>query len=220
MTGEGFPPIDALIDDVRNHRTAAAPAVVAARMLTHPRTLKRLTRDERAETDAVLADFALHCDVDAVLAGVELDSDSIGVFRQLFDGGAPALADRLLSRLTGDPAPTLESLLAMQAGVPDVPWIIPAQAVTNRGAAAVPALVAALEAFPLPAREDTGHWMEDETTKYHLMHALERIGAPAAAAVPILEAISDDWDAYRDSRWKADQALKAIAHEPEEASRA
>jgi hypothetical protein len=82
--------------------------------------------------------------------------------------------------------------------------------VAERGAAAVPALLAALAAFPLPAQADTGHWMEDESTKYHIMHALKQIGPAAAAAVPLLEEIAVDWEAYRDTRWQAEQALKAI----------
>lgn len=119
------------------------------------------------------------------------------------------LAGRLLARLTANTA--VESLIEdrQTGGVPDVPWIIAAEAVAEHGAQAVPALVTALESFPVPAQQSED-WMRDESAKYRLMHALKKIGPAASAAVPVLEAISTDAEAYRDSRWQAEQALDAI----------
>jgi hypothetical protein len=134
---------------------------------------------------------------------------TIAVLEKEFRTAAPGTAGRLLERLTGLPAPSIDDLVAMQAGVAGVAWIIPAQALADHGGAAVAPVVAALEAFPFPAR-DTGTWFADESTKYHLMHVLARIGPAAAAATPVLEKISGDHEAYRDSRWKADRALAAI----------
>ncbi|MFJ4866823.1 hypothetical protein [Streptomyces sp. NPDC088748] len=91
-----------------------------------------------------------------------------------------------------------------------MPWIIVAQAVADRGPETVPALIAALQTFPVPAQEETSHWMKDESAKYYLMHALMQIGPAAVAAVPTLEAISNDRKAHRDIRWKANETLTNI----------
>lgn len=163
--------------------------------------------------EAELVRFALECAPEqreeAVLALIENDSTEIvKVCDRLFRADE-GLAGRLLARLTG--GATAESVIEdlRTGGVPGVPWIIAAEAVAARGAEVVPALVTALESFPLPA-EQTEHWMRDESAKYRLMHALWKIGPPAAAAVPVLTAISSDRAAYRDSRWQAEQALEAI----------
>jgi hypothetical protein len=164
--------------------------------------------------EAELVRFALECAVpqreEAVLALVEAgSSEVVKVCGRLFrdDQG---LAGRLLARLAG--STTVESLVEdlRTGGVPGVPWIIAAEAVAEHGAQAVPALVAALESFPVPARQSED-WMRDESAKYRLMHALTKIGPAASAAVPVLEAISADAEAYRDSRWQAEQALDAIS---------
>lgn len=165
--------------------------------------------------EAELVRFALDCAPpqreDAVLALIEIGSGKVvQVCDQLFRGGGDGLAGRLVRRLTGvtpHPDSLIEDLRT--GGVPGVPWIIAAQAVADHGAEAVPALVAALRSFPLPAQQ-TEHWMRDESAKYHLMYALRKIGPAAAAAVPVLAAISSDMAAYRDSRWLAEQALDAI----------
>jgi hypothetical protein len=126
------------------------------------------------------------------------------------------LARRILSRLTLEP-PEPEALTRpMPAGVP---WIVLAQAVGERGATAVPGLIAALAALPLPAvqnrdEEDPGGWMRDEGSKYRLLYALCVIGPPAAAAIPLLEAIADDGEAYRDSWHMAGRALESIRAKP------
>lgn len=88
---------------------------------------------------------------------------------------------------------------------------ITAEAVAEHGALTVPALVAALESFPLPAQQ-TDHLMRDESAKYHLVHVLKKIGPAASAAVAVLESIRSDDEAYRDSRWQAAEALDAISH--------
>lgn len=164
---------------------------------------------------AELVRFALECAApqreEALLALVEAgSSEVIKVCGRLFrdDDG---LAGRLLARLTDDT--TAESLIEdlRTGGVPGVPWIIAAEAVAEHGALAVPALVAALESFPLPAQQ-TDHLMRDESAKYHLVHVLKKIGPAASAAVAVLESIRSDDEAYRDSRWQAAEALDAISH--------
>jgi hypothetical protein len=164
---------------------------------------------------AELVRFALECAApqreEAVLALVATGSrEVVKVCGRLFrdDDG---LAGRLLARLTDGATPTADALIddLRTGGVPGVPWIIAAHAVAEHGAVAVPALVAALKSFPLPARE-TDQWMRDESAKYHLMRALAEIGPAAAAAVPVLTAISRDEDAYRDTRWIAERTLEAI----------
>lgn len=163
--------------------------------------------------EAELVRVALECAgpqrEEAVLALIEIGSgEVVKVCGRLFrdDSG---LAGRLLTRLTDDVA--VESVIEelRTGGVPGVPWIIAAEAVAEHGAAAVPALVAALSSFPVPAQQ-SADWMRHESAKYRLMHALKKIGPAAAAAVPLLEAISTDWESYRDSRWQAEQALDAI----------
>lgn len=85
-----------------------------------------------------------------------------------------------------------------------------AQALGRIGAAAVPALHTALAAFPIPAQEDTGTWFADESTKYWLLSALAEIGAAAAPVTPIVIAMLQDMEGYRDTRHQAKKTLTAI----------
>jgi len=172
--------------------------------------------EQKEAAEAALARFALKAAPpereEAVLALVAIGSSKdVQICDQLFRDDGDGLAGRLLARLTDGAAPTADSLIEAlrTGGVPGVPWIIATRVVADHGADAVPALVTALESFPLPAL-DKEDWMLDESAKYYLIHALMDIGPAAVAAVPVLQAISTDEEAYRDSRWIAKRALAAI----------
>jgi hypothetical protein len=90
--------LEALMEDVRNHRGAPRAAVAAARALAGPDVLKHLNDGEKEKIGATLADFALGCaqplQEDAVLA---LDAVApwhvLSVCKTLFRKGTDQLRD-------------------------------------------------------------------------------------------------------------------------------
>lgn len=120
------------------------------------------------------------------------------------------MAGRLLVHFTGDTDSSIETLLARLPHCDNFHGVLAQEALAEHGAAAVPALLATLRAFPIPARQGTDHWFEDETTKFRVLHALAGIGAAAAPATPTLIALLQDMEGYRDTRHQAKMALIAI----------
>jgi hypothetical protein len=218
----GKPDIDFLVRVVGDHRAdgeasrAAAYALAASGALEEFGDLTEGHDVRRRVTDA-LADLVVNATEsslreDAVIALAAIDRSAAvtacySMFARHRDGSG--MAGRLLVRFTGDTDSSIETLVARLPHCDNFHGVLTQEALAAHGAAAVPALLAALRAFPIPARQGTDHWFEDETTKFRLLHALTKIGAAAAPAIPALIALLQDMEGYRDTRHQAKTALIA-----------
>nr|BFE30829.1 hypothetical protein GCM10010200_030800 [Actinomadura rugatobispora] len=209
--------VEILLEDVRAHWADGPAAVRAARTLGEPGALDAAF--PRAEVVEALETLVVRADDPEVreaaviaLAEIDRDATTTALYRMFdrADGIAAGTAGRLLGHFTGEAAPTTDELIASLPGIGNFLGVLTSAALAERGAAAVPALCDALRAFPLPADQEGGRWMRDETTKYRLMSALQWIGPAAAPATPILFAILEDWEIYRDTRHNAKIALQSI----------
>ncbi|WP_131740398.1 hypothetical protein [Actinomadura roseirufa] len=144
------------------------------------------------------------------LAAIDEGEATTALYRMFDRHGCHGSAGRLLAHFTGETEPTTEELIESLPGVDNFLGVLTSAALGERGAAAVPALLAALRAFPLPTPPDSGQWFGDETTKYRLMYALGRAGAAAAPATSTLLAVLEDEGTYRDTRHQAEATLRAI----------
>ncbi|XVQ10317.1 WD40 repeat domain-containing protein [Spirillospora sp. CA-255316] len=211
--------VEILLEDVRAYWADGPAAVRAARILGRPGALEGKAAVPRAEVVGALETLVARpgdpgVREAAVIALAEIDRDAAttALYRMFDrpDGTSAGTAGRLLEHFTGEAAPTTEELIASLPGIGNFLGVLTSAALAERGAAAVPALHDALRAFPIPARQDGGTWMRDETTKYRLMAALLWIGPAAAPATPTLLAILEDGEIYRDTRHKAEVTLQAI----------
>ncbi|MBT2227662.1 hypothetical protein [Nonomuraea sp. NEAU-A123] len=205
--------VETLLDDVRHHWDDGPASVTAVRELAS-RDLDEAWHgtavDALADLIANGADPAAR--EAAVIALAEIDEGkATTVLFQMFDRhDGHGSAERLLAHFTGEGESSTEELVASLPEAGSFLGVLTAATLGERGAAAVPAVHAALRAFPFPAREDADHWFGDESTKYWLMYALRRAGAAAAPATPTLLAVLEDDEIYRDTRHQAESALRAI----------
>lgn len=119
-------------------------------------------------------------------------------------------AGRLLERLTGVSDRSTQDLLDILASGDNLRGVLTSRALAERGATAVPALHSALRALPVPATPGSPTWWADETAKYRIMSALKWLGPHAEPTVPLLIALLEDQEGYRDTRHQAEVTLHAI----------
>ncbi|MFC7592125.1 hypothetical protein ACFQYP_56680 [Nonomuraea antimicrobica] len=205
--------VETLLDDVRHHWDDGPASLAAVRELASgdlDQAWHGTAVDALADLIVNGADPAAR--EAAVIALAEIDQGrATTVLSQMFDRhDGHGSAGRLLAYFTGEDASTTEELVASLPGTDSFLGVLTSAALGERGAAAVPAVHAALRAFPLPARDDADHWFRDESTKYWLMYALRRSGAAAAPATPTLLSVLEDEEIYRDTRHQAKAALQAI----------
>ncbi|MFG1687249.1 hypothetical protein ACGFNP_44310 [Nonomuraea sp. NPDC049269] len=148
----------------------------------------------------------------AVIALAEIDEDkaTTALYRMFDRHDGHGSAGRLLAYFTGEDEPATEELVASLPGIGNFLGVLTSAALGERGAAAVPAVHAALGAFPFPTRADADNWWCDESTKYRLMYVLRQVGGAAAPATPTLLAVLEDDEIYRDTRHQAEVALQGI----------
>lgn len=205
--------VEALLDDVRHHWDDGPASVAAVRELAS-RDLDEAWHGTAVDTLADLivngADPAAR--ETAVIALAEIDEGkATTALYQMFDRhDAHGSAERLLAYFTGEGESSTEELVASLPEAGTFLGVLTAASLGERGAAAVPAVHAALRAFPLPARDDADYWFRDESTKYRLMYALRQAGVAAAPATPTLLAVLEDDEIYRDTRHQAKVTLRAI----------
>lgn len=205
--------VETLLDEVRHHWDDGPASLAAVRELASgdlDETWHGTAAD--ALTDLIVngADPAAREAAVIALAEIDEDSATAALYRMFDRHDGRGSAGRLLAHFTGEDEPTTEELIASLPGIGNLLGVLTSAALGERGAAAVPAVHAALRAFPFPAREEADHWFGDETTKCRLMYALRRAGAAAAPATPTLLAVLEDDEIYRDTRHQAEMALKAI----------
>lgn len=106
--------------------------------------------------------------------------------------------------------PTIDDLVVRLPHLDNLQAVLTSRALAEQGAAAVPALHAALAALPVPADPDSPDWWAGETAKNRIMKALQWLGPAAEPAVPLLVALVEDEHGYRDTRHQAMVTLQAI----------
>ncbi len=150
----------------------------------------------------------------AVLALAALDTmRAAAVCHQLFarsPGSPDRPASRLLERLTGRADPPPADLVESLTSVDGFRAALTSRALAERGMESLPALRSALRALPVPAVPDSPTWWVDETAKYRIMRALEWLGPLAEPVVPVLIALLEDEEGYRDTRHQAAVTLHAV----------
>jgi hypothetical protein len=206
-----------LLDDIRRHRDDGPAGTAAARELasadlgeTWHTTAAKLLADLMVNG----ADVAAREAATLALARIDANMATTALYR-MFDqhsgsGAGHGSASRLLAHFTGTIEPSTEDLVADLPLADDFLGVLISATLGERGAAAVPAVHAALRAFPIPTRSDADHWLRDETTKYRLMYALKQARAAAAVATDTLMAVLEDGEIYRDTRHQAKASLQAI----------
>jgi hypothetical protein len=167
-----------------------------------------------AVVDLVMADPRQAMWDDAMLTLAALDErKATTVCYQLF-ARSPASSDgpagRLLERLTGVGNPSTKALVEILASCDNFRGVLTSRALAERGATAVPTLHSALHSLPVPAVPDGPTWFADEAAKYRIMKALQWLGPLAEPAVPLLIALLEDQEGYRDTRHQAAVTLRAI----------
>lgn len=210
----GGPDVETLIDDVRHHREdrdTALDAILELGTDLGPEWRETASRPLADVTgrgvDPVLREVAAKA-----LAGLDESEATTALYVMAARfGSAHGSAGRLRAHVTGEESPTVDHLVASLPGAGNFRGVLTTSALAEHGEAAVPALCAALDAFPLPASHEDENWMGAETTKYRLMHAMCLIGPAAAPAAATLIAILEDDEIYRDTRHQAEVALRALA---------
>ncbi|MBO2455026.1 hypothetical protein J4573_48620 [Actinomadura barringtoniae] len=204
---------ETLIDEIRHHWDDGPASVAAVRRLASG-DLDEAWRKTAVDalTDMIVNGAATEAREAAVIALAEIDKDetTTALYRMFARHDGHGSAGRLLAYFTGEDDPTAEDLVASLPGIGNFLGVLTSAALGERGGAAVPAVHAALRAFPFPTPDDSGHWMRDETTKYRLMHALQQTGAAAAPATPTLLDVLEDAEIYRDTRHQAKVTLQTI----------
>ncbi|MFI9505545.1 hypothetical protein [Nocardia sp. NPDC052566] len=215
--------IGTLIEAVRNHDADVDAARAAAEALVADQILDRLAdlddngqvleRIVDALESAIIqaADPLIRENAVIALAAIDDDRATAACYR-MFDRhrAADGVAGRLLAYFTGDTQPTVETLVAGLPECDNFDGVLTQRAIAEYGAAAVAYLHAALLAFPVPAQQNTGHWMADEITKCRIMSSLRGIGPVAASTTSTLIALLLDDESYRDTRHQAKQTLIRI----------
>lgn len=122
-------------------------------------------------------------------------------------GQMQGMASGLLARISA-PEPTVEDCLGWLAAEDNLIGLLAAESLGEQGPGAVARLLAHLQPLLGGARGSA-----EERVRGRIAHALGRIGPGAAAAVPMLLALLEDDEVYRDTRWYAKRALVAIGPE-------
>ncbi|MGI5200429.1 WD40 repeat domain-containing protein [Spirillospora sp. CA-108201] len=200
--------LDGLLDDLRDHRGDPRPALAAARALIanayEPLVLTGLI-------DLVIHGRTPEVREEAVLALVEANEDAaVTTLYRMFaaHGTDPGgIAGRLLGRLADlSENSAATELVESLAGCGNLLGVLLGEALAERGAAAFPAVHAALRSANERAAEQEPR---EAVAGYHLAYALRRMGEIAAPAVPaLLEALEEDDD--QNTRHGAKIALRAI----------
>ncbi|WP_176993611.1 WD40 repeat domain-containing protein [Nonomuraea jiangxiensis] len=205
--------VETLLDDVRHHWDDGPASVAAVRELASG-DLDEAWHGSAVDalTDLIVngADPATREAAVIALAEIDQGKATTALYQMFGRHDGHGSAGRLLAYFTGEDESTTEELVASLPGIGDFLGVLTSAALGERGAAAVPAVHAALRAFPFPTREDADHWFRDESTKYRLMYALRQAGAAAAPATPTLLAVLEDDEIYRDTRHQAKVTLQAI----------
>ncbi|MEU7739356.1 hypothetical protein [Nonomuraea sp. NPDC049158] len=205
--------VETLLDDVRHHWDNGPASVAAVRELASSdldEAWHKTAADALAELIGNGADPAAREAAVIALAEIDEDEATTALYRMFDRHDGHGSAERLLAYFTGEDEPTTERLIASLPGIGNFLGVLTSATLGERGATAVPAVQAALRAFPFPTRDDADHWFRDESTKYRLMHALRQAGAAAAPATPTLLAVLEDDEIYRDTRHQAKVTLQAI----------
>ncbi|MFI6690277.1 WD40 repeat domain-containing protein [Streptomyces sp. NPDC050433] len=148
----------------------------------------------------------------AVIALAEIDRDkaTTALYRMFARHDGHGSAGRLLAYFTGEEEPATDQLIESLPEIGNFFGVLTSATLGERGAAVVPAVHAALRAFPFPTRQDVDDWFGDESTKYRLMYVLIRVGPAAAPTTPTLLAVLEDEEIYRDTRHQAKVTLQSI----------
>ncbi|MBE1584288.1 hypothetical protein ACFPOI_29905 [Nonomuraea angiospora] len=205
--------VETLLDDVRHHWDDGPASVAAVRELASD-DLDAAWQEMAVDAlwDLIVNGADRTARESAVIALAEIDQGkaTTALYQMFRRHDGHGSAGRLLAYFTGEDEPTTEELIASLPELGNFLGALTSAALGERGAAAVPAVHAALRAFPFPAREDAEHWFRDESAKYRLMYALRQAGAAAAPATPTLLAVLEDDEIYRDTRHQAEVTLQAI----------
>ncbi|MCX4667388.1 hypothetical protein OG453_12055 [Streptomyces sp. NBC_01381] len=205
--------VETLLDDVRHHWDDGPASVAAVRELASG-NLDGAWQGTATDALATLivngADPAAREAAVIALAEIDEGRTTTALYEMFARHDSHGSAQRLLAHFTGEDDSTTEDLIASLPGIGNFLGVLTSAALGERGAAAVPAVHAALRAFPFPTREDADHWFRDESTKYRLLYALRQAGAAAAPATPTLLAVLEDDEIYRDTRHQAEVTLQAI----------
>ncbi|MEV1004000.1 hypothetical protein [Nonomuraea sp. NPDC050202] len=205
--------VETLLDDIRHHWDDGPASVAAVRELASG-DLDAAWHETAADAlaDLIVSGTNPAAREAAVIALAEIDEGkaTTALYRMFDRHDGHGSAGRLLAYFTGADEPATEELVASLPGIGNFLGVLTSAALGERGAAAVPAVHAALGALPFPTREEADHWWRDESTKYRLMYALRQAGAAAAPATPTLLAVLEDDEIYRDTRHQAEVTLQAI----------
>ncbi|MDX3109526.1 hypothetical protein [Nonomuraea angiospora] len=205
--------VETLLDDVRHHWDDGPASVAAVRELASDdldAAWQEMAVDALWDLIVNGADQTAREAAVIALAGIDQGKATTALYQMFRRHDGHGSAGRLLAYFTGEDEPTTEELIASLPELGNFLGALTSATLGERGAAAVPAVHAALRAFPFPAREDAEHWFRDESTKYRLMYALRQAGAAAAPATPTLLAVLEDDEIYRDTRHQAEVTLQAI----------
>lgn len=212
---EGQVDVETLLDDMSTGHADERHGTRATRPLATCGVLDHLDWHTRKEVVEDLKHLIVHGGTRSVreaaviaLAEIDRDATTTQLYR-MFKLHMDGTAGSLLTHFTGRDAPTIETLVAELRAAGNFLGVLTSHALAERGAAAVPALDAALRALLVPDDADS-EWSRDESTRFHLMTALRAIGAPAAPATETLLAVFDDDEAYRGTYHQAKVALCAI----------
>lgn len=205
---------ETLLDDIRHHWDDGAASVAAVRELAsgdldeawHEPASDALEERIVNGADPVAREAAV-----IALAEIDRDKATTALHRMFARYEGHGSAGRLLAHFSGEDEPAADDqLIASLPEIGNFLGVLTTATLGERGAAVVPAVHAALRAFPFPTPEDADDWFRDESTKYRLMSVLIHVGAAAAPATPTLLAVLEDEHIYRDTRHQAKVALHAI----------
>ncbi|RJO79814.1 hypothetical protein D5S18_00605 [Nocardia panacis] len=204
--------LEALLADIRARRIDTADEVLAQLAnLDGANPLVEQITDALESAMVEASDPSTRENAVIMLAAIDQSKATTACYRMFRRHRAgDGVAGRLRTHFTGDTDPTVEALVANLSECDRFHGVLTQWAIAEHGAAAVPHLHSALLSFPIPARQNTGHWFDDEDTKIRILHALEGIGPAAAPATPTLIALLQDAESYRSTCHAAEETLTGI----------
>lgn len=205
--------VETLLDEIRHHWDDGPASLAAVRELASGDLDAAWHRPAADALEDLIVNGAEPAAREAaVIALAEIDRDrtTTALHRMFARHEGHGSAGRLLAYFTGEDEPPTDELIESLSEIDNFFGVLTSATLGERGAAAVPAVHAALRAFPFPTREDAADWFGDESAKYRLMSALIQAGADAAPATPTLLAVLEDEEIYRDTRHQAKVGLQAI----------